>query len=144
MFTHDIVDHYIKHDRLGDRAKVISGRIFIVVIVALTWLWAQAQPGSVFDLGVWCFSGFAALFPLIFAALYWKRATRAGACACVLAAAGTWLYFFIRADFGAGSSGHEDTLPVVIMISASTAALIIVSLLTRPPSRATIDKFFSP
>jgi hypothetical protein len=33
---------------------------------------------------------------------------------------------------------------VVIMISASTAALIIVSLLTRPPSRATIDKFFSP
>lgn len=144
MFTHDIVDHYIKHDRLGDRAKVISGRIFIVVIVALTWLWAQAQPGSVFDLGVWCFSGFAALFPLIFAALYWKRATRAGAYACVLAAAGTWLYFFIRADFGAGSSGHEDTLPVVIMISASTAALIIVSLLTRPPSRATIDKFFSP
>jgi SSS family solute:Na+ symporter len=81
---------------------------------------------------------------MFLSALYWKLATRAGAYACVLAAAGTWLYFFIRADFGAGSSGHEDTLPVVIMISASTAALIIVSLLTRPPSRATIDKFFSP
>ena len=50
-----------------------------------------AKPRGVFTLGVWCFSGFASLFPLVFAAVYWKRATKAGAYACVLAAAGTWL-----------------------------------------------------
>ena len=32
-------------------------------------------------MGVWCFSGFASLFPLVFLALYWKRITAAGACA---------------------------------------------------------------
>ena len=33
---------------------------------------------NVFDLAIWCFSGFAALTPLVIAALYWRRATKEG------------------------------------------------------------------
>jgi len=34
-------------------------------------------------------------------------------------------------------------LPVVPMVLGSAILMILVSLLTRPPSRATIDKYFS-
>ena len=40
-----------------------------------------------FTLGVWCFSGFASLFPLVFAAIYWRRVTKAGAIASVVVTA---------------------------------------------------------
>ena len=46
---------------------------------------AMANRANVFDLAVWCFSGFSALFPLVFAAVYWKRATKAGAEAMAVA-----------------------------------------------------------
>src|SRR5690606_31569048 len=37
IFTNDIVAHYIKHDGLTDRAKVVTGRVFIAVIVAISY-----------------------------------------------------------------------------------------------------------
>lgn len=143
IFTNDIVAHYVGRDRLSDRSKIWFGRGFVVVIVLVTYLLALARPGSVFTLGVWCFSGFASLFPLVWAALYWRRATKAGAYACVLAAAGMWLWLFAKAGYGANRSFlFLDMMPVATIIASSTAALVIVSLLTRPPSKATVAKFF--
>ena len=79
MFTNDIVLHKKAKEAYSDKQIIFIARIFIVVIVALTYLVSLVAPQNVFDLAVWCFSGFGALFPLIFAALYWKRATKAGA-----------------------------------------------------------------
>jgi SSS family solute:Na+ symporter len=104
----------------------------------------------VFDLGVWCFSGFAALFPLVFAAVYWKRATRAGAIACLLTTAIVWFVFFYRDIFLEKPAGSEDEalvmgmMPVTFIFAASAAALVIVSLITpRLPDRI-VNKFFAP
>ena len=126
------------------------GRFFIVAIVAVTYLLSLAPPPNVFDLAVWCFSGFASLFPLVVAAVYWRRATAAGAIACVLVAGGTWAALFydgLLAPTLAGERIGEDYLiwgmmPVTVMIAASTTALVVVSLLTRPPSSATVGRFF--
>ena len=46
------------------------------------------------------FSGFSALFPVVFAALYWKRTTKEGAIASVLAALFSWLYYFHESGYG--------------------------------------------
>lgn len=35
-------------------------------------------------------------------------------------------------------------MPVAINVAAATLAMIVVSLLTRPPPRETLDKFFAP
>ena len=143
IFANDIVAHYIGHDKLTDRQRVLFGRMFVVFIVLITYLLAQTRPGGVFTLGVWCFSGFASLFPLVFAAVYWKRATKAGAYASVLAAAGTWLWLFAQAGYGANRAYlFHGMMPVATIVAASTVALVLVSLVTRPPSTSTISKFF--
>ncbi|GJM25122.1 MAG: sodium:proline symporter [Phycisphaerae bacterium] len=143
MFTNDIVAHYAGRDRLTDQQKVLCGRVFVVLIVAVTYSLAQLRPGSVFTLGVWCFSGFASLFPLVFAAVYWKRATRAGAYACVLTAAAVWWGLFAKSGYGSGGQFlFYGMMPVATIVGASTAALILVSLATKPPSAETVERFF--
>ena len=105
---------------------------------------ALTRPGGVFTLGVWCFSGFASLFPLVFAAIYWKRTTKAGAYAAVLVAAISWIVLFALGDFGANRSYlFLGMMPVATMVILSTIALVVVSLLTPAPSAATINKFFA-
>ena len=74
----DIVVH-MTGDRFNDAQRVTLGRVFIVAIVAVTYLLSLFPPPHVFDLAVWCFSGFASLFPLVVAAVYWRRATAAPA-----------------------------------------------------------------
>lgn len=147
MFTEDIAVHYKGKENVTDRQQLVWARMFIVAIVIVTYAFSLFEPRRVFTLGVWCFSGFSSLFPLIVASLYWKRLTKMGAYACVLAAAGTWLYFFADSNFAANPQyaleiGGVKLMPVTGMIAASTLAMIIVSLVTPKPSDATIEKFF--
>ena len=93
MFTNDFVVPLFGRDRFNDTQKVWLGRGFIVFIVVITYVISIFKPMSVFNLGIWCFSGFSALFPIAFAAVYWKRVTRAGVVASVLATVVTWSLF---------------------------------------------------
>ncbi len=144
IFTNDIVAHYVRHDRLSDHHRVIIGRVFVVVIVLVTYLLALTRPGGVFTLGVWCFSGFSGLFPLVFAAVYWRRVTKAGAYASILTTAAAWLILFAQSGYGANREYlFLGMMPVATIVAASAVALVLVSLMTRPPSVTTIRKFFS-
>ena len=142
MFTNDIVLHKKAKEAHSDKQIIFIARIFIVVIVALTYLVSLVAPQNVFDLAVWCFSGFGALFPLIFAALYWKRATKAGAYACIFAALTTWFYYFKMSGYGKELVLGPGIMPVAVCFAVSSMALVIVSLLTSPPSENTLRKFF--
>jgi len=158
MFTNDIVGFYFDRNA-SDKRQIALARGFIIAVVAVTYLLSLLKPPSVFALGVWCFSGFSALTPLAFAALYWKRLTKWGAYACVLAAAGTWGYFFSDAvgkAIEAGNPGPIRTytldltvggetyqlMPVAAIFLASLVAMVAVSLVTRPPSEETLGRFF--
>ena len=129
-------------DRFTDKQIVLIARGFVVAVVLLTYglsLYLEKQQ-NVFDLAIWSFSGFSALTSLVIGALYWKGATKAGAYACVLAFAVSWLYFFLK------SGGHEYTvagvMPVAICFVVGAVSLIVVSLFTKKPSDETIRKFF--
>jgi SSS family solute:Na+ symporter len=143
MFTTDIVTHYSPKDRFTDKQLIVIARSFIVGIVALTYLFSLFEPRRVFTLGVWCFSGFSSLFPLIVASLYWRRLTKAGAYAAVLAAALSWLYLFRDSGYAANPNyTFLNVMPVATMVFLSTVSMILVSLVTKPPSAATLKKFF--
>ena len=148
IFTNDIVLHMAGKDRFSDRKIVWLARGFTIGVVAVTYILAMiAIDANVFDLAVWCFTGFASLTPIVFAALYWKRATKAGAFASVIAVVATWTYLFVKASLINDSLGGEYTLPggvmpVAVIFAAGAAAMVGVSLVTRPPSQETIDKFF--
>ena len=143
IFTNDIVVYRAGENKLSDSQKLRIARSFIVIIVALTYLLAMAlKNANVFDLAIWCFSGFAALFPLVFAALYWKRATKAGAIACVLSALFSWLYFFHKSGYGGEYFIGPGIVPAAVCFLVSSTAMIGVSLLSRAPSSSTLERFF--
>ena len=69
--------------------------------------------------------------------------------ACVLAAFGSWFYLFRLSDYAAIRDftvklpGTDyETMPVATMILCSTVALVVVSLLTKPPEEARLKRFF--
>ena len=143
IFTNDIVVYRAGENKLSDSQKLRIARLFIAIIVALTYLLAMAlKNANVFDLAIWCFSGFSALFPLVFSALYWKRATKAGAIACVVSALLSWLYFFHKSGYGGEYFIGPGIVPAAVCFLVSSIAMIGVSLLTRPPSSSTVDRFF--
>lgn len=145
MFTNDVVLHHWGADRFTDRQKIWIARGFVVAIVAVTYALSLAEPRHVFTVGVWCFSGFASLFPLVFAAIYWKRVTKHGAMASVLVTLGLWLVFFADSNFGANRKYLvAGMMPVAIIFAASVLALVVVSWCTKAPSQTTLDKFFPP
>lgn len=148
MFTHDVVIRVYKRE-LTEFQKISIARCFIILVVAVTYamsIWLKDRK-EVFDLGVWCFSGFASLFPVVFAALYWRRVSAAGALSGVVVTAASWLYFFGASTAGVSAGSGEPLvygmLPVAFMFTFSAIAVVGVSLLTKPPSAAVVDKFFS-
>jgi len=151
MFTNDIVLRIKDPATVSDRQKLWTGRVFVVAVVAVTYLltlvpWSEMGL-NVFDLGVWCFSGFGGLFPLVFAAVYWKRATKAGAIAAVVATAAVWLGLLLYDLIAFEGHGHEEFLligvmPVTAVFATCLLTLVVVSLLTPAPSEATIRRFF--
>jgi SSS family solute:Na+ symporter len=143
MFTQDIVLHYGYRDRLSERARVLVGRLFVVGILLVTFLLSLVFDPSLFKLGVWCFTGFAALFPVLIAALFWPRSTKQGVAAAVLSVVALWSWLVVSQwrspDYTLGGTG---ILPVALVLAVSIAALVVVSLLTRPPDGATLALFF--
>ncbi len=167
LFTRDLVPLVAPRVILTERWAVRLSRGFIVAVVAATWLVSLVTPTGVFALGVWCFSGFAALFPLAAAAVFWRRLSAAGAISAVVATATAWVGLFWHSGFGTAKGyafpplpGSDAALalgplgwlghvlpplpPVVVLVGLSTIVLVVVSLVTRPPDDATLERFFPP
>ena len=151
IFSNDIVGHYLGADKMSDKQQVMIARIFVVLIVAVTYFLSLQGYRSVFSMAIWCFTGFASLFPLVFAALYWKRLTAAGSIAGILAMIGTWLYLFRDSNWAAKRDytinlqlgGTElEIMPVVASFFACLIVMVLVSLITKPPSEEKLAKFF--
>ncbi|MGH9349642.1 MAG: sodium:solute symporter family protein [Vicinamibacterales bacterium] len=139
MFTEDVFAYYGGRERFGDAAHVTTGRVFVVLVtIAAYGIALVAQPG-IFALAVqYGFSGFAALSPLLVAALFWKRSTKWGALAVALWTATTT----IATGLAPPAWTIYGFLPVVPMVIGSSILMVVVSLLTPAPSAETIDRYF--
>jgi SSS family solute:Na+ symporter len=137
MFTQDIVRHY----GLGaedEQHPVWWGRLFVSLILGLTFVLAQVTGKGIFALGIWSFTGFASLLPIAVAAVYWKRATKWGAYASIIVTAIGWVYFY---SSGSRTAWDTGMLAVAIMLPCSILAMVIGSLMTKPPKD--LDRFFA-
>ena len=143
MFTHDIIGHY-RREAFSEKQRVWVGRIFVSGILCVTYLISLVATPSIFRLAIWSFTGFAGLFPIVVAALFWRRSTKSGAFAAIGSVILLWLYFFLRNWQTPGYSvGDTGIMPVTILIAVSSVTLVIVSLFTKPPSSGTLEKFFN-
>ena len=157
IFNNDIVTHYKGKDTVSDSQQVLYTRLFIIGIVAVTYLLSLGNPRSVFALGVWCFSGFSALFPIVVAALYWRGLSAAGAISGVFAAITSWIILFYQGTqvpieqgglskfvvhLPLGGATYE-VMPVVVMLASSLVTMVVVSMITPKPKPETLAKFFA-
>ncbi len=146
LFTQDVVRHYGFRDRLSERGQVFTGRLFVAVLLAVALFVSLATSRTIFDLGVWSLSGFAALFPIVVAALYWRRSTGPGVFASIATVAVLWTMFFLDSLGSRGEYTAFDTglLPVVFLFAGAVVSLVAVSLWTPPPPDNVLDRFFPP
>jgi solute:Na+ symporter, SSS family len=170
MFTKDIYQHYGGREKYGEKAAVHFARAFIIVVTLAAYVIAlelKAKQG-IFEIAIrYAFSGFAALAPVMVAALFWKRSTKWGALAATLFTAACLVCFAVLQNtchpgdvicqIGQGKDAIKvlflnprgdvgfwnGFMPVVPMVFGSALCMIAGSLVTRPPSQATIDKYFS-
>lgn len=170
MFTEDVFAYYGGKKRFGEKAQVWTGRAFVVGVTVVAFFIALElkDKAGIFELAIrFAFTGYAALAPVMVAALYWKRSTKWGALAAVIwvivTMAGSWYLHNYSADLApkpgqppvqifpalgdlflrtGGSVTIYGYLPVLFMCLGSTVLMILVSLLTPPPSTATIKKYF--
>jgi SSS family solute:Na+ symporter len=169
MFTKDVFVYYGGKDKYGEKGSVFFARAFILFVTALAYIVALVTPESIFELAVrFAFSGFAAMAPVMVAALFWKRSTKYGALASTLWVA-AWLlliwYLQRYSDGFAPKPGQPSALifpalghlfersvanvtvygflPVAPMVFGSAVLMIAVSLFTQPPSAETIRKYFA-
>ncbi len=87
MFSEDLFAYYGGKKRFGEQAQVWTGRAFVVGIALTAYLIALTlkDKEGIFDVAIrFAFSGFAALAPIMVAALFWKRSTKWGALAACL------------------------------------------------------------
>ena len=138
MFTEDVFAYYGGKARFGENVQVQTGRIFVVLLTVVAYVIALRAPQSIFDLAVqYAFSGYSALSPLLVAALFWKRSTKWGALAVTL-----WVAFaVIYTARVPGALAWFGLMPVVPMTLISCALMIVMSLMTRPPSRETVQRY---
>ena len=145
MFTNDIVVPWKGKDYYSDEDTVKIARCFVIGVVVAAYLLSLVlmKTASVFNLGIWCFSGFTALFPIVFAALYWKRASVMGAYACIAMTAVLWILWFKDSGYGA-DKGYTvlGMLPMAPLTVLSAVAMIVGSLLSKAPEERKINKFF--
>ncbi len=145
MFTNDIVVPWRGKDYYSDEDTVKIARWFVIGVVVAAYLLSLVlmKTASVFNLGMWCFSGFTALFPIVFAALYWKRASVMGAYACIAVTAVLWIFWFKDSGYGA-DKGYTvlGMLPMAPLTILSAVAMIVGSLLSKAPEERKINKFF--
>ena len=139
MFTEDVFAFYGGTARFGENVQVQTGRLFVVVLTLIAYVIALRVPQGIFDLAVqFAFSGYSALSPLLFAALFWKRSTKWGALAVVL-----WVAFAVLYTWRVpGALAWYGLMPVVPMTLIAGALMIVVSLLTPRPSRSTLARYF--
>jgi SSS family solute:Na+ symporter len=138
MFTEDVFTFYGGTARFGETVQVQTGRAFVVILTIAAYVIALRAPQGIFDLAVqYAFSGYAALSPLLVAALFWRRSTRWGALAVTVWVAAAVIY----TSRVPGALAWFGLMPVVPMTLISTGLMIVVSLVTRPPSARTLARY---
>jgi solute:Na+ symporter, SSS family len=138
MFTEDVFTYYEGTRRFGETVQVQTARAFVVILTILAYVIAMRAPQGIFDLAVqYAFSGYAALSPLLVAALFWKRSTKWGALAVTL-----WVIVAVVYTARVpGALAWFGLMPVVPMTLVSCALMIAVSLVTPRPSGATLERY---
>ncbi|MFW6458085.1 MAG: sodium:solute symporter family protein [Halodesulfurarchaeum sp.] len=141
MFSDDLIKPIarIRGYELSEELEGQISHIFIIVIAVLTYILVLIRPDTILAVGVFAFTGFATMVPSYVAALYWRRTTSWGVVASVVITTPVvvmWAFDILPAWT---TFGFHYSAPSLIL---ATVIVIVVSLLTSPPSEERIEETF--
>lgn len=122
-----------------DKAVLVVSRITLLVIAAIAMFIALDENSIIFKVVSFAWAGFGATFgPIMLFSLFWKKTTRSGAIAGMLAGGGmVFIWKLILKPMG-GVWGIYELFPAFVV---SCIVIFIVSLVTKAPSQAILDEF---
>jgi Na+/proline symporter len=143
-FIKDIYLNYI-NPKAPEKRIVFMSRLMVLTFGIIAWLVSLAFTTSttVFQKAMYAFTIYgSAVTPCLVAALFWKRATTAGAISSILAGTVTTLLWeeIIKVHLPAEVAKLDAVLPAITL---SVICLIVVSLCTKHQHR-TADKPWPP
>ena len=136
----NIYQGIFKKDATDKKVMNVS-RITLLVITLLAMVIAWDKDSVIFNIVSFAWAGFGATFgPLMLFSLFWKRTNRVGAIAgMVSGAAMVFIWKLVISKLG-GVFAIYELLPAFIF---SSICIVVVSLLTAPPSKEIEEDFES-
>ncbi len=118
--------------KLPQKKNMLAARLTVVGVAVLGAIFASDPASSIFRVVSFAWAGFGATFgPVMLLALFWKRCTRQGAIAGMLAGAGMiFVWKYLVAPLG-GVFAIYELLPAFVI---SALVIVAVSLCTPEPS----------
>ena len=124
---------------MSQKAKMLSARLTVIIIAVIGVIIARDPNSSVFGIVSFAWAGFGASFgPVMLFSLFWRRTNRFGALAGMISGgAMVFIWKYLVRPMG-GILDFYELLPAFL---CSCIAIVIVSLLTKSPSREITDEF---
>ncbi|MFZ2134504.1 MAG: sodium:solute symporter family protein, partial [Blautia wexlerae] len=123
-----------------DEAVMSLSKVVTVIIGIVVICFGVFQPGSIFEINLFAFSGMAIFVVPILFGIYWKKATAKGAIASVIVGIISLLLFTLNPSVKALAMGFHALFPTTIIASI---VMIVVSKFTETPPQETIDRHFT-
>ena len=137
--TRDIYQKIINKNAT-DEAVMSLSKVVTVIIGIVVICFGVFQPGSIFEINLFAFSGMAIFVVPILFGIYWKKATAKGAIASVIVGIISLLLFTLNPSVKALAMGFHALFPTTIIASI---VMIVVSKITETPPQETIDRHFT-
>lgn len=131
--------HGILRKDASDKQVLYMSRVTLVIIAVIAMLIALDEDSVIFTVVAFAWAGFGATFgPIMLFSLFWKRVTKEGAIAgMVTGGAFVFIWKLLIRPLG----GYFDIYELLPAFAASCLAIVIVSLLTPPPSDEIQEEF---
>jgi len=144
--SHDLYYKMIDPNASAARRVAISKALLLVVALAAAWVASQKPADILFLVGAAFSFAAASFFPALVMGIFWKKATKAGACLGMIAGLGLTFYYmattqpWLRGGFGVTSPvelwwGIQPISAGIFGVPVGFAVLILVSLVTPAPKK---------
>lgn len=136
----DLLGDFLKK-KTGKKGSMFADRMTLLIIALIAVFLARDPNSSVFNIVSFAWAGFGAVFgPVVLFALFWKRSNWQGALAGMISGgAMVFIWKYLVRPLG-GAWDIYELLPAFLV---SCAAIVLVSLLTKAPSKEIVEEFES-
>ena len=136
----DLLGDFLKK-KTGKKGSMFADRMTLLIIALVAVFLARDPNSSVFNIVSFAWAGFGAVFgPVVLFALFWKRSNWQGALAGMISGgAMVIIWKYLVRPLG-GAWDIYELLPAFLV---SCAAIVLVSLLTKAPSKEIVEEFES-